>query len=134
MRFNINDLVVDYSTAMLDDFPNGQISDGDFVEAKGTNLGGELLASEVELEDFLPDANDGDRVEIEGFITRFASAEDFDVAGLPARISTGGDEGFEVVSPIRHVVASWKSSPWYAYVTPATCGQTEFPSMDSDGQ
>ncbi len=96
MRFNINDLVVDYSTAMLDDFPNGQISDGDFVEAKGTNLGGELLASEVELEDLLPDANDGDRVEIEGFITRFASAQDFDVSGLPVTtddntVFVGGD-------------------------------------------
>lgn len=85
MRFNINNLVVDYSSATLDNFPGGQISNGDFVEAKGTSLGAasELLAAQVELESLVPGATDGDRVEIEGFITRFASAQDFDVAGLP---------------------------------------------------
>lgn len=98
MRFDINDLVVDFSGAMLDDFPGGQISEDDFVEAKGTTLGpgGELEATEVELENFLPDADDGDRVEIEGFITRFVSAEDFDVARLPVTtnantVFVGGD-------------------------------------------
>jgi hypothetical protein len=85
MRFNINNLVVDYNSATLDNFPGGQISNGDFVEAKGTSLGAasELLAAQVELESLVPGATDGDRVEIEGFITRFASAQDFDVAGLP---------------------------------------------------
>lgn len=85
MRFNINNLVVDYDSATLDNFPGGQISNGDFVEAKGTSLGAasELLAAQVELESLVPGATDGDRVEIEGFITRFASAQDFDVAGLP---------------------------------------------------
>jgi uncharacterized protein DUF5666 len=85
MRFNLNALVVDYSNAMLDNFAGGQIADGDFVEAKGLSLGGagELLATQVELEAFLPDGAAGDHVEIEGFITRFASAQDFDVAGVP---------------------------------------------------
>jgi Domain of unknown function (DUF5666) len=85
MRFNLQDLVVDYSAATLDDFPGGQIANGDFVEAKGTSLGGggELLATKVELESVLPGAGNGDFVEIEGFITRFASPEDFDVSGLP---------------------------------------------------
>ncbi len=98
MRFNINDLIVDYSSAMLDDFPGGQISEDDFVEAKGTSLGAndELIATEVELEVLLPGANDGDRVEIEGFITRFVLATDFDVAGLPVTttpntVYVGGD-------------------------------------------
>ncbi len=83
MRFNINNLVVDYSAALLDNFPAGQISNGDFVEAKGTMLGaaGELLATKVELDALLPGATGGDRIEIEGFITRFESAQDFDVAG-----------------------------------------------------
>ena len=85
LRFNLNGLVVDYSSAMLDNFIGGQITNGDFVEAKGTSLGaaGELLATSVELESFLPGGDDGDHVEIEGFITRFVSAQDFDVAGVP---------------------------------------------------
>ena len=95
MRFDINDLAVDFSSATLDNFSGGQIANGDFVEAKGSTLGaaGELLATSVELESLLPDANDGDRVEIEGFITRFASAQDFDVAGLP--VTTNGNTAFE---------------------------------------
>ncbi|MDJ0698480.1 MAG: DUF5666 domain-containing protein [Woeseiaceae bacterium] len=100
MRFNINALVVDYSGATLDNFPGGQISDGDPVEAKGMMLGGagELVATQVELENPLAAGEDGDRIEIEGFITRFASATDFDVSGLPvttnaATVYEGGDAG-----------------------------------------
>ncbi len=95
LTFSLNNLVVDYSSATLDDFPGGQISDGDFVEAKGMMLGGagELLATEVDFESILPNANAGDRIEIEGFITRFASAQDFDVAGLP--VTTTANTAFE---------------------------------------
>ncbi|MCH9692947.1 MAG: hypothetical protein K0U72_00390 [Gammaproteobacteria bacterium] len=95
MTFGLSNLVVDYSAATLDDFPSGQISDGDFVEAKGTTLGtsGELIATQVELESALPNTNDGDRLEIEGFITRFASAQDFDVAGVP--VTSGSNTVFE---------------------------------------
>ena len=84
-RFTLGALTVDYSSATLEDFPGGTISDGDFVEAKGTSFGanGELLATSVEFENEIPDADEGDRLEIEGFITRFASATDFDVAGIP---------------------------------------------------
>ena len=83
--FSLNALVVDYSSATLDNFVGGQIAEGDFVEAKGTALGGagELLATKVELEGLLPGAVDGDRIEVEGFITRFVSAQDFDVGGIP---------------------------------------------------
>ncbi len=83
--FEIGGLVVDYATATLDDFPNGVITEGDFVEAEGTSIGanGELIATKVELESLLPDADDGDRIELEGFVTRFVSATDFDVAGIP---------------------------------------------------
>ncbi len=93
-RFVLNGLVVDYAGATLDDFNNGQIADGDFVEAKGTTLGaaGELIATRVELENFLPGGADGDHVEIEGFITRFVSAQDFDVAGVP--VTTNGSTSF----------------------------------------
>ncbi len=89
LTFNISNLVVDYSSAVLDDFPGGVISDGDFVEAKGTSLGsnGELLATKVELESAVPGAESGDFVELEGFISRFVSSEDFDV-GMQAVTTT----------------------------------------------
>lgn len=97
--FNINNLVVDFSNATLDNFPGGQISDGDFVEAKGMSLNGngQLVATRVELKNALPDVADGVHIEIQGFITRFASAQDFDVTGLPVTINgstlfEGGDE------------------------------------------
>lgn len=81
--FNINGLVVDYSNAVLDDFPNGVIADGDQVEAKGVSLGsnGELLATKVELEGL--NVNNGDVGEIEGFIANFVSPTDFTVNGIP---------------------------------------------------
>ncbi|MDH3276293.1 MAG: DUF5666 domain-containing protein, partial [Gammaproteobacteria bacterium] len=98
--FNINDLVVDYSGATLDNFSAGQISDGDFVEAKGVslNIDGELVANRVELKNALPNVADGVHVEIQGFITRFTSAQDFDVTGFPvtttaSTVYEGGVEG-----------------------------------------
>lgn len=85
MRFEINTLTVDYSAATLDDFPGGQIAEGDPVEAKGSSLGagGELLATRVEFEANPIAGEDGLHAEIEGFITRFVSASDFDVTGFP---------------------------------------------------
>lgn len=95
MVFNLSNLIVDFSAASLDNFPSSQISNGDFVEAKGSTLGagGELVAAQVELETALPDVNDGDRLEIEGFITRFVSAQDFDVGGV--MVSTDGNTVFD---------------------------------------
>ena len=89
--FSINNLVVDYENATIRDFPGGQISDGDFVEAKGASVGanGELVATIVELEDFGVVGEEGTHVEIEGFITRFTSSTDFDVTGLPVTTNSG---------------------------------------------
>jgi hypothetical protein len=84
-RFNIGTLTVDYSTATLEDFPGGEISEGDLVEASGSGFGasGEFIAASVELEDDFPDFGEDDYIEIEGYITRYVSAEDFDVSGIP---------------------------------------------------
>ena len=84
-EFTLGSLVVDYSMATLDNFPGGQIADGDLVEAKGVAVGGagELQATSVELENAFPDVAEDDFAEIEGFITRFVDATDFDVAGFP---------------------------------------------------
>lgn len=94
MTFSLGGLVVDYSGATMDNFMGG-IAEGDFVEAKGTTFGGagELIATKVELEGVLPGAVDGDRIELEGFITRFVSAQDFDVAGVP--VTTTGSTTYE---------------------------------------
>jgi len=88
--FSINNLVVNYSGAMLNDFTSGQLADGDFVEAKGVSFGpaGELMATIVELESTTISGDSGTHVEIEGFITRFASATDFDVSGNPVTTNT----------------------------------------------
>ena len=84
-QFNINSLVVDFSSAMLLSFSSGSISEGDLVEVKADGLGGagELIATQVELKSGQLDGDQNDRLELEGFITRFLSATDFDVAGFP---------------------------------------------------
>lgn len=93
--FSIRGLQVDYSAATLDDFPGGQISEGDFVEAKGAGLGaaGELVADSVELENVGINGADGDHVEVEGLITRFVSETDFDVSSIP--VTTNSATVFE---------------------------------------
>ena len=100
--FAINNLVVNYdgNTVIDDNFPGGTMfDDGDFAEVKGANPGpnSPLLATKIEAEGLGLDAADGlafddfdeVQVELEGFITRFASATDFDVSGFPVRTNSG---------------------------------------------
>jgi len=91
--FMINDLVVDFTSvpAVLDNFPGGSISENDPVEAKGNSLGitGELIATRVEFKGDRFEDNEGDHAEVEGFITRFDSATDFDVSGIPVTTIDG---------------------------------------------
>jgi hypothetical protein len=82
--FHITGLLVDYSAANVEDFPTGSPAEGDLVLATGFEFGGdgEFLATRIELrydQQMMPAA--GDKVHVEGFITRFVSATDFDVAG-----------------------------------------------------
>lgn len=86
--FVINGLTVDYSGVNA---PSG-LADGAFVEVEGDDFDAgtvTLVASKVELEDDDrgrgrdDDDDDDDDVEVEGFITRFVSATDFDVNGRP---------------------------------------------------
>jgi len=94
-QFSINSLVVDFSAAMLVNFPSGSLSDGDLVEIKGDTLGAmdELIATRVELKSGGLGGDPDDRLEIEGFITRFVSAADFDVSGVP--VITNAQTTFE---------------------------------------
>ena len=93
--FMIGDLLVDFSSAMLTDFPNGVVNNGDFVEVTAAQIGfnDELIASEVGLESLLPDIGEDDFAEIEGLVTRFVSASDFDVSNFP--VVTNAQTEFE---------------------------------------
>lgn len=104
MTFSINALNVDYGAvpAIIDDsFPNMTFANGDFVEVKGLDFGagGELLATKIEpdgpgvVDDGTFDNFDEVEIEIEGLITRFASATDFDVSGFP--VTTTASTVFE---------------------------------------
>jgi hypothetical protein len=104
MSFVLGNLVIDYSSAQLRDLPAGGLTEGLLVEVKGASanytapVGATppmLVASEVEGRSAGFGGNLGDRLEIEGFITRFVSATDFDVFGQPVTTSastvyTGG--------------------------------------------
>ena len=93
--FMINDLVVDFTSfpAAIDNFPTpGVISEGDPVEVKGNSFvagTNDLIATRVEFKGARFDENEGDHIEIEGFITRFVSDTDFDVSGVPVTTTSG---------------------------------------------
>lgn len=80
--FLVNALEVDYSTATLDGFNGASLANGDRVEVRGDTFtpGGQLVATRVKLESEEIDGN-AERVEVEGIVTRFVSASDFDVNG-----------------------------------------------------
>jgi hypothetical protein len=81
-RFRINQLVVDYSGAQVSNFPNGQPAEGDLVEAKGSvNAQGTLVATRIERRSASLGGSVNESAEIEGLVTRYVSAADFDVAG-----------------------------------------------------
>jgi hypothetical protein len=83
-RFDLNGLVVDYSTASMEGFVTGDPAVGDLVLVKGFKFltDGAFLAIRVELrsEDRLT-AGPGDLVEVEGIVVDFVSTTDFKVAG-----------------------------------------------------
>lgn len=95
--FTINELLVDYGSvpAVVDDnFPGGAISDGDPVEVKGLAFDGGatppvLEATKVEYKGNELAGVEGDHLEIEGFITDFVSAEQFNVIGIPVTTIDG---------------------------------------------
>jgi len=93
-RFAINALVVDYSAAQLSGFTAGQPANGDLVEAKGTvNGSGVLVAAGLERESASLAGGSDDDADLEGLVTRFASAADFDVAGQ--RVTTTASTQYE---------------------------------------
>ena len=94
--FMLNSLTVDYSGVGVldDDFPGGQINNGDPVEAKGTvyNAGtNTLTATSVDYEGNQFAENEGTHAEIEGFITEFTSQSRFSVNGRPVLVVDGAE-------------------------------------------
>ena len=76
---------MDYSAAQLSDFAGGQPANGDVIEAHGTVNGfGVLVATRLEKRSTSLSGTTSDKAEVEGLVTRFASATDFDVAGQRA--------------------------------------------------
>jgi hypothetical protein len=93
-RLRINQLLVDYSSAQLSGFSTGQPANGDVVEAGGPmNSSGVLVATRLEKRSPSLPGTTEDKAEIEGLITRFVSATDFDVAGQ--RVTTTSATQYE---------------------------------------
>lgn len=98
--FMINGLVIDFASrgGPFDDFPGGRaIMVGDPVEVKGeTTLGpaGELIATRVEYKGDRLAGDEGDHVEIEGFISTFVTSEEFSI-GEVSVITIPGTTVFE---------------------------------------
>jgi hypothetical protein len=72
--FTINGLTIDYSV-IADDLPEGIPADDQFVEVQGELVAGELIATSIALADEL-DGEDGDQIEIMGFVTEIISEND----------------------------------------------------------
>ncbi|MCZ6657653.1 MAG: DUF5666 domain-containing protein [Gammaproteobacteria bacterium] len=95
MTFELGGLTVDFNTATLSEFQGTALADGQIVEVKIAPADftppANAVATEVEL---LPSLfiNADAEVEFEGFIDRFASPTDFDIAGLP--VTTTGSTVF----------------------------------------
>lgn len=87
LRFRINQLTLDYSSAVLIDLPGGFPANGMMVRAIGTMTGDrfdvERLGSAPGL-----DRWNGRRVQTAGFVTRFESPADFDINGLAATVNS----------------------------------------------
>ena len=72
--FMINGLRINYSS-ISDDLPEGIPADDQFVEVEGELVAGEMIADSIKLADEL-DGEDGDQVEIMGFVTEVISKND----------------------------------------------------------
>lgn len=94
-RFMIRNITVDYSAAMFNDIEGNQLANGMHVSLLGSVNQAELFNAQY-IKGI--DESFGDNIEqakVEGFITRFTSATDFDVDGITCTTTTqtNYDEG-----------------------------------------
>lgn len=98
MTFRLGTLTIGYSSAVLEDFDDSSIANGDFVEVEGTTFlnDGTFIATKVENQNDDRDefrGDEDDEAEIKGLITTFESAERFTIAGVT--ILTNASTEFE---------------------------------------
>lgn len=98
-RLTVGALVVDWTAAQLIGFGTRLPVDGDFVRVEGASLssGGELVATRLALVDRRLPLQAGDNGHLQGNVTRFASATDFDVDGY--RVTTDSNTKFNSQDP-----------------------------------
>ncbi|MEB4591013.1 DUF5666 domain-containing protein [Candidatus Thiothrix sp. Deng01] len=87
----IGGLSVDYSGAALIGFPAGAPEAGQYVRVRSVRAvdGARLVASELELQSASHQFAEGNRMELEGVITRFVSVNDFAVNSIPVVANAG---------------------------------------------
>jgi len=89
--FSVNRLTVDYGSAAIIDLPGGMPAEGLLVLVRGALANGILVVNEIASAFDVP-AAPGDRVELNGIVTRFASVSDFDLNGIT--VTTDASTGF----------------------------------------
>lgn len=92
--FMIGGLTVDYSSAEIEGAPPGGLAIGLVVEVKASSppVADVLVADKVEVEDEDLGGDEGDELEIEGFITDVVSPDEFIVNGSQLVRVTAGTE------------------------------------------
>jgi hypothetical protein len=86
--FRMNDYTVQYEPGDLMDLPNG-VTAGMRVRVKGSLSGTTVQASSVRLMELAPSLKNSQHAEMEGVVTRFVSATEFDVNGIPVKLGPG---------------------------------------------
>ena len=83
--FELNGLVIDYSSAIFEDFVESDLTDGQQVRVKGEYSAldaGVLVVSKVKLKEKNEAREEGEDLHVEGFITDFESSSSFTVNGV----------------------------------------------------
>lgn len=94
LRFTIGALTFDYGSARLVGFAGGAPTNGALVEARGASLTGSVLtATRLEGRTAATPGSANDRGAVEGLITRFTSAADFEFDGQ--RVTTGASRRYQ---------------------------------------
>ena len=75
--FDLGSLSVDYSNAVLIDIPNNVLTNGMYVEVKGTLVNSQLMATQVSAEKL--EVSDAESMELQGFVTSVTSGTSFSV-------------------------------------------------------
>ena len=91
--FQLGGITVNFSSAMVTGVVTGSVANGQSVRVKGTVAQGVLVASRVDAVGTGFGGASGERREIEGVITRFASAVDFSLGALT--VTTNPQTSFE---------------------------------------